>query len=429
MGHRISAGGGARPARERACRALLCGHDLRGEGRSGPRRLRRGGPPGHPAAALHRRPQRHPWPGQRDRVPGLAGPGRDLRRGPGRRLRHRGRRRGARHRRQRPARPGGRHRPGAARRPPARGDGGGPVPHRPAGRRRGPRHPGSARDLDGQALRRQQRRDPAHRLCDQQRPQPGRQHGGGGAGAAGALLPALQGGGPARRRRVGDGLLQPPQRRLRLPAPGHPGHPQGRLGLGRLRGPRLHARRARPGRGRQRRARHPRARRDRRADRRGLHLRPRPGRAAGRDRPAHPVGHLRRRPRPAPAPGRGPAAGPGQHARARRPGDQDRHRRDGPARQPRRPAAAGHRAGRLGGGDRHRPPRRAVGDGGIPVCPGVPRPAGHAPGGHRRPGRSRGPRGVRPGLLRRRRPPGGPDRGADPARWGGDGPSRGVLER
>ena len=78
----------------------------------------------------------------------------------------------------------------------------------------------------------------------------------------------------------------------------HPAPLKQRLGLGRLRGPRLPACRARPGRRRQRRARPARAGRDRGTDRRGLHLRPHPGRAPGRDRPADPVRDLRRRARP-----------------------------------------------------------------------------------------------------------------------------------
>ena len=39
--------------------------------------------------------------------------------------------------------------------------------------------------------------------------------------------------------------------------------------------------------------------------------------------------------------------------------------------QPRRPVAAGRRAGPVGGGDRHRPGRRPVGDGGVSLRPGI----------------------------------------------------------
>jgi len=113
---------------------------------------------------------------------------------------------------------------------------------------------------------------------------------------------------------------------------------------------------------------------------------------------------------PVPDAGRRPAAGPCQHARARRPGDPDRHRWDGPAARPRPAAAAGRRAGPLGGGARHRPRRRPVGDGRLPVRAGGSRSSAHAPGRHRRPGRGRGSGCVRPGgrsatpLLRSCRP-------------------------
>ena len=88
--------------------------------------------------------------------------------------------------------------------------------------RSGPSKP--ARRLDGQALRRQQRGDPAHRLCDQQRPQ-ARLSTRWSATALSRrfIYPRPQGGGPAWPSRVGDGLLQPAQRELCLPAPGHLG--------------------------------------------------------------------------------------------------------------------------------------------------------------------------------------------------------------
>ena len=227
----------------------------------------------------------------------------------------------------------------------------------------GPLHPLAAApggDRRRQALRRQQPGGPAGRQRDDRQPLHGRCRGR-RADAARDLPARLRGRRQGRRRRLGDVLIQPPERAARLREPAAPErHPAPRLGVqgpgaGRLRGVEDGRRRARCG----TRLRAVAVRRFRR--RRELHAgRDRAGARGRRDRPG---GHRPRRPPHPPHPVRLRVLRP-RGLRTRRAGDRQdrpsahvpatRRARGGAAAEPRRRPAAHRPATRLARGDRRR---------------------------------------------------------------------------
>jgi hypothetical protein len=202
------------------------------------RRGRRDPAPGGATALPDRRAGRGP-PGPRHRVPHLHGAGRELRSRLGAEGGRRGRRGGQAEGKRRRLRADGQHPAhavvGAGVREPRRR----PVSHRQPGRCLDQGGTGSGGDRERQALRGQQPGGPSLRRDDRGRSLHGRRQDR-RAHAAGDLPAAVRGGRQAGRGRVGDVLLQPPQRAacVREPDAARP-HSQAGLGLSGVRARRL----------------------------------------------------------------------------------------------------------------------------------------------------------------------------------------------